>query len=709
MTCIEKEKIHASRIMKNHFIFRMMSYGTKLILFLLLAVGITNRQLQAEGENLVLVVNSSSADSLAVANHYIQLRSIPPSNVIYIDSFKILPDLDGESAHVKYFESQVLNPVLETIDKRGLRPQIQYIVYSAGFPTRVTCQPQIGKYLKATDQKYDIHFHAPWVSLTSATFFHENIFSDAPDFVELDANRYATHRTDDLFQNPFINDSGTEYDLGVAALKNNDYATAITKFEQLVAANPKQPIVRFFLAKAFASAGQLEKGTEQLRFCKELGWSYPKVILADAAFAPLESDPEFKILLDEMDSSPTSIRSSRGFSSGEFWANNGWPNGSAEQGQRYVLSTMLTVTGPKASSLDQAFKQLETSAQADGSKPKGTFFFADHGDIRSKIRKDTFKAAADQLVKMGFKVDISKSTAPKNQKDILGATLGSPVVDWKSTNSKFVPGALCDNFTSYGGWWAKASQTQVSDFLNAGAAGASGTVYEPYTIPPKFPGADLHVHYAKGFSLAEAFYQSVPCPYQLLIVGDPLCRPFAQFPSFEIAGLQDRTVVKSNVEIQFTNTDSDTPIDHFEIFVDGLLSEQIDDGTPFLIDLSKLSEGYHDLRAVAVADSPAAARTSQQLEFFVRTKGDNVKLVADKKNIDLGLPITIEAIASGNQSVKIMHNSRVIADVKSGASVEVDSKLIGQGQAKLYGVIQVSGKEISSVPVSINILPGSDE
>ena len=84
-------------------------------------------------------------------------------------------------------------------------------------------------------------------------------------------------------------------------------------------------------------------------------------------------------------------------------------------------------------------------------------------------------------------------------------------------------------------------------------------------------------------------------------------------------------------------------------------------------------------------------------------------MVADKKTIDLGLPITIEAIASGNQSVKIMHNSRVIADVKSGASVEVDSKLIGQGQAKLYGVIQVSGKEISSVPVSINILPGSDE
>lgn len=695
--------------MKNHFIFRMMSYGTKLILFLLFAACIADQQVKAEGENLILVVNSSSADSLAVANHYIKLRNIPPLNVVYIDSFKTLPNMDGESAHVKYFESQVLKPVLEAIDKRGLRPQVQYIVYSAGFPTRVTCQPQIGKFLKATDQKYDIHFHAPWVSLTSATFFHENIFSNTPNFVQLDANRYATHRTDDLFQNPFVNDSGTEFDLGIAAFQNNDYVTAVTKFEQLVAENPKQPIVRFFLAKALTIAGQLEKGIEQLRFCKELGWSYPDIILADAAFTPLKSDPKFKILLDEMDSNPTSIRSSRGFSSGEFWASNGWPNGSPEQGQRYVLSTMLAVTGPKASSLDQAFKQLDASAEADGSKPKGTFFFADHGDVRSKIRKNTFQAAAEQLTKMGFDVDISNSTAPKDQQNILGATLGSPVVNWKSTNSKFVSGALCDNFTSYGGWWAKASQTQVSDFLNAGAAGASGTVYEPYTIPAKFPGADLHVHYAKGFSLAEAFYQSVPCPFQLLIVGDPLCRPFAQFPSFEVDGLLDRTVVKSNFEIQFTNTDSDTPIHHFEIFIDGKLINTIGEESVFRIELEKLSEGYHDLRAVAVADSPTAATTSKHLEFFVRTKGNSVKLVSNNKTIKLGMPITIEAIASGNHAVKIIHNSRVVASIKSGSSGEIDSKLLGQGHSKLCGIIQVNGKEVSSVPVSINILSSSNE
>ena len=101
--------------------------------------------------------------------------------------------------------------------------------------------------------------------------------------------------------------------------------------------------------------------------------------------------------------------------------------------------------------------------------------------------------------------------------------------------------------------------------------------------------------------------------------------------------------------------------------------------------------------------------SSKHLEFFVRTEGNSVKLVSNNKTIKLGMPITIEAIASGNQVVKIIHNSRVVANIKSGSSGEIDSKLLGQGHSKLCGIIQVNGKEVSSVPVSINILSSSNE
>ena len=36
-------------------------------------------------ENVLLLVNSNSSGSKTIANHYIQLRNIPASNVVYID------------------------------------------------------------------------------------------------------------------------------------------------------------------------------------------------------------------------------------------------------------------------------------------------------------------------------------------------------------------------------------------------------------------------------------------------------------------------------------------------------------------------------------------------------------------------------------------------------------------------------------------------
>ena len=36
-------------------------------------------------ENVLLVVNSADSDSMTIANHYVQLRQIPPSNVMYLN------------------------------------------------------------------------------------------------------------------------------------------------------------------------------------------------------------------------------------------------------------------------------------------------------------------------------------------------------------------------------------------------------------------------------------------------------------------------------------------------------------------------------------------------------------------------------------------------------------------------------------------------
>ena len=71
-----------------------------------------------------------------------------------------------------------------------------------------------------------------------------------------------------------------------------------------------------------------------------------------------------------------------------------------------------------------------------------------------------------------------------------------------------------------------AGQTPLTAFLRAGAAGAGGTVTEPLNYPFKFPSAFVHLHRARGLSLIEAVHRSMSCPYQYLVVGDPLSRPW---------------------------------------------------------------------------------------------------------------------------------------------------------------------------------------
>ena len=103
------------------------------------------------------------------------------------------------------------------------------------------------------------------------------------------------------------------------------------------------------------------------------------------------------------------------------------------------------------------------------------------------------------------------------------------LADLSLATNAFVPGALGDSLTSYGGDILENSgQTPLLAFLEAGAAGSYGTVVEPCNYTQKFPDPVDYFYQARGFSLAEAYYQSVLNPFQGLLVGEPLAAPFAR-------------------------------------------------------------------------------------------------------------------------------------------------------------------------------------
>ena len=147
--------------------------------------------------------------------------------------------------------------------------------------------------------------------------------------------------------------------------------------------------------------------------------------------------------------------------------------------------------------------------------------------------------------------EIVEGTLPEGKNDVQGAMLGVADFNWKASHSTILPGAICEHFTSFGGdMHASAGQTPLSELLRYGAAAASGTVTEPYAIPHKFPSPMMQVHYARGCTVAESFYQSVLCPYQLLIVGDPLCRPWANIPEITVAGVTAGETVHGEIKVK---------------------------------------------------------------------------------------------------------------------------------------------------------------
>jgi hypothetical protein len=102
---------------------------------------------------------------------------------------------------------------------------------------------------------------------------------------------------------------------------------------------------------------------------------------------------------------------------------------------------------------------------------------------------------------------------------------GAAEVDTGQGNT-FLPGAIAEHLTSVAGAFDQAHQTKVSAWIEAGACASAGTVVEPMSIWTKFPDARLFVYYASGCTAIESFYQSVRCPLQLLVLGDPLACPW---------------------------------------------------------------------------------------------------------------------------------------------------------------------------------------
>lgn len=573
---------------------RRTTWRTGILLLVGLLSGVPAGVARGGGgpENVFLVVNRQSWASQTLANHYINLRQIPPGNVLYLDW---TADVVGE-IDVNAMRDQILLPVLTAIERRRLVGQIDAVIYSSDFPYSVNVNADgPGR-------------NPPLVSLTSLTYLWALTLQKQLSYLATDSNFYARQFADGEQQTP-----------------------------------------------------------------------------------------------------------TRAFNGQDKWNRSGEPDNDATQALRYLLSTMIGYTSGRGTSVGEAIAGFERNVAVDGTKPKGTIYLVRNSDVRSRVRHDLFPAVVKALEEAGVKGEIlNDAQAPAGKDDIQGAVMGWAQLNWAVLNCTILPGAIVEHLTSFGGYLGEVNryQTAMTDFLRYGAAGSSGTVSEPQAILAKFPHPFVQVHYARGCSLAESFYQSVAGPGQLLIVGDPLCQPWAEIPTnVAMDGAEANQTVSGTVTLTPTaEAAGEDGIGRFELFVDGRLNQTCDPGGSFSLDTTRHVDGYHALRLVAVGGGLIAPEGRLEVPLSFDNFHRSIELDAGSaKTVRWGEPFTVKASSPDATRILLYHNSRLIETAdKADAEWSIEPQSLGLGPTMLRAIAYGAGgagEAVVSQPIAITVEP----
>lgn len=653
-------------------------------------------------ENVAVIVNADSWASRAIANEYVALRGIPAANVIHLSGIR-----DIESIKVDAFRDTILTPVLQQLWDRKLLEQIDCLAYSADFPTAVDLRPDVGKidlpkHLSATG------------SITGLTYLYQFVIAKRPEVIGLSNNFYMRRPQREVARIPTSEADRRAYQQAQQLVAAQQWEAAVAVIGPLAERLPQDEQLQYVLARCLGQLKRADQALAALGRAVDAGWSGRTQAQSDQELALIRSRPEFGALLARMDENAKQdvrVQPSLGFRSQFQWNDRG--EVTADQGVRYMLSTMLAVTSGRGNSVTEAVDSLRRSAAADGSAPSGTVYFMSNQDVRSTTREPLFASAAQALNDLGVKSEIVVGTIPRNRPDVAGAMVGAASFQWGPSQSTILPGAICEHLTSFGGAMREtAGQTPFTEFVRYGAAGSSGTVVEPFSIQAKFPDPFLHVHYARGCSLAESFYQSVFGPYQLLIVGDPLCQPWARSLNIVLDRPvpQDRVSGQLVLEPRIDGTDDPgSVLDRWEVFINGRRMLAEPQTRPFGIDTTGLGDGWHELRIVAVAAGPIATQSRLILPLIVDNQGRSVTLERPAQASDpvaYGEPLVVRASAADAEKIEILHQQVVVGSLDdSTGTVSIDTRVLGSGPVTLQARTQYEGRSCLSLPLQVHVGP----
>lgn len=640
-------------------------------------------------ENVIVVVNGDSPDSLRVANAYVGLRAIPANHVV------VLRGLPGtEFIDVAGFRTQILKPVLDAVSSRGLGGQIDCITYSVDVPYSVNVAGDVAgrKLGQVLTQQ---------ASTNGLTYLMDWVLKSNIEYLRLDINTYCRRRTPVPSGQELSPSEQEEYNEALAFYDTKDYRGAISIIERLLSISRSDAGMAYNLACCYALSGQKDAAISALRKAMAMGWRNHGQTSSDPDFASVRDLAAFQEIIATMKKAHVEVQAAAPFRRSAGWNRAGE---SDPKGAKYMLSTFLGVTAGRGNSVDEIIESLRRSQSADFTAPKGTIYFERNGDVRSTTREWGFEAAAAELRRLGVNAVVEDGILPQKRNDVAGAMIGIADFKWPDCQSTVLPGAIVEHLTSLGGMINKgAGQTPCTEFIRAGAVGSSGTVTEPYALQEKFPSPFIHVHYARGYTLAESFYMSLFGPYQLLVIGDPLCRPWAKKAEVKLEGVSDGQQVRSSVGIR-PSLSTDAPVSEYRLYIDGKYALSTKPGNTLEIDPKSLDEGHHDVSVVAeLADAMA---TQYRTSLSIVKPGSRGRITSSEVlSGKLGAGLVLKAAASGAKAVEFFHLGRSLGSCSSGGSIVVNGSRLGAGKSMIFPVATFGETKVNGKPIEVTIQP----
>ncbi|MBN2489695.1 MAG: hypothetical protein JXQ29_02460 [Planctomycetes bacterium] len=649
-------------------------------------------------ERTLLVVNADSPVSRAAANEYVRLRRIPSRHVVALDGVGRLDVISADD-----FRARIWALVRRHLEHEGLVEAIDLVVYSADFPYAIDFRADLAADPRAADLPENLRRFAVG-SLTGLTYLARRVEKKDTFYQTLFVNRYYRRPPGG---GPFARLFREEQQRHTAAfehLRAARHPEAAAAFAALFADFDGDMQDWLGYALALAETARESEALTAVHEAVRRGLTDLGALDRAAALARLRRLPAFRAIAEEAAIAERGAPPALAFEPA--------PTAGVH---RYYLAACLAYTGFRGNTLPEVLALVQRTAAVDGTEPAGTVYLLANSDVRAGTRQPAFAATVKALAALGRRAEIldagrdaQDGRMPIGKDDVLGAVMGTAGFDWTRSRSRLLPAAIAEHLTSFGAFFREPGQTKASEFLRHGAAGTCGTVVEPYALAQKFPHPFLHVYYAEGCSLAEAFYQSVQGPYQLLVMGDPLARPFARFARVAIAAPPVHRPWSGAVEVRAQAVPAESlPVERLELWVDGRRVATGPPDTALPWDTRQSEDGHHEVRVVAVDASRVGTRSDAVAWIAVDNAGRTVTASARAGRVPLDGTLHLRGVARGARSVAVEQWARVVAEVPvRGADwrAEIAAELLGPGPVMLQArALHAAGPAALSAPLEVTV------